>query len=149
MSQTDEQYIKLKAHEYYMRFKNLGLTHERAQDATHLLILALCDQYLKINKDTPEDQQKAMQRFEQLAKGLNDYFHGRDYVEVNIKEIAALKGCHKNPNYNRLLMKYKSFLTAVENLKTGKDKLHNGHSKVGLCAFIEMPIVVPLRSLTM
>lgn len=96
MSQTDEQYIKLKAHEYYMRFKNLGLTHERAQDATHLLILALCDQYLKINKDTPEDQQKAMQRFEQLSKGLNDYFHGRNYVEVNIKEIAALKGCHKN-----------------------------------------------------
>ena len=96
MSQTEEQYIKLKAHEYYMRFKNLGLTHERAQDATHLLILALCDQYLKITKDTPEEQQKARQRFEMLAKGLNDYFHGRKYVEVSIKEIAELKNCHKN-----------------------------------------------------
>lgn len=34
-------------------------------------------------------------------------------------------------------MKYKSFLTAVENVKTGKDKLHNGHSEVGLCSFVE------------
>jgi hypothetical protein len=35
-------------------------------------------------------------------------------------------------------MKYKSFLTAVENLKTGKDKLHNGHCEIGLCTFVEV-----------
>jgi hypothetical protein len=35
-------------------------------------------------------------------------------------------------------MKYKSFLTAVENLKTGKDKLHNGHHVIGLCTFVEV-----------
>jgi len=107
MSQTKEQYIKLLAHDFLMRYKNLGLTWEKAQDAAHILILALCDQYLKVTKDTPKDtpQQKleARQMFEALAKGLNDYRPGRDYVEVSIDEIAALKGCSKS----QILITYK------------------------------------------
>lgn len=96
INQADEYTVKLKAHEYYMRFKNLGLTHEKAQDAAHVLIMTLREQYNKINRDTPEEQQKARDRFDRLAKDLNDYFNGRHYVEININELAEAMHCKKS-----------------------------------------------------
>lgn len=97
---TPEQASKEFAFSLYTRFKNLGLTHQKAQDAAHTCILALTDQYLKLSKgtarDNPDARKKAMENFQRLAKDLNDYFAGRKYVEVPIEEIAALKGCKKD-----------------------------------------------------
>lgn len=93
---TKEQRIKLFAHDLFMRFKNLGITDKKAQDAAIVCILSLCDQYLKLTKDSPDKIAEKQNDFEQLIKGLNDYFPGRNYVEVSIEEIAALKNCKKD-----------------------------------------------------
>lgn len=94
---TPEKYTKLKAHEYIMRFQNLGIPLKKAQDAANLLVMALCDQWLKTNKNaSPELRQKALQNFETLISNINAYLPGRDYITIPIEEIAALKGCKKS-----------------------------------------------------
>jgi hypothetical protein len=93
---TKEQHIKLFAHELFMRFKNLGIPDKKAQDAAIVCILAMSDQYIKITKDTPDKIAEKQADFGQLIKCLNDYFVGRNYVEVPIEEIATLKNCKKD-----------------------------------------------------
>lgn len=90
---TEQQYIKTFAHQLYMRFSNLGITHNKAQNAAITCVLAMVDQYLKITKDTPDKIREQRQRFERLITDINDYFAGRNYINVNIEEIAKLKGC--------------------------------------------------------
>jgi hypothetical protein len=93
---TREQRIKIFSHDLFMRFKNLGIPDKKAQDAAIVCILAMCDQYLKITKDPPDKMAEKQADFGQLIKDLNDYFAGRNYVEVPIEEIAALKNCKKD-----------------------------------------------------
>lgn len=93
---TKEQRTKIFAHELFMRFKNLGIPDKKAQDAAIVCILAMCDQYLKITKDTPDVITQKQYDFTQLIKCLNDFFPGRNYVEVPIEELAALKNCKKD-----------------------------------------------------
>ena len=93
---TKEQRTKLFAHELFMRFKNLGIPDKKAQDAAIVCILALCDQYLKLTKDPPEKIAEKQADFGHLVKCLNDYFPGRNYIEVPIEEITALKNCKKD-----------------------------------------------------
>jgi|SRR6478735_7234646 len=93
---TNEQKSKLFAHELYMRFKNLGITHNKAQNAAITCVLALADQYIKLTKETPEVIAQRRTQFDRLVKDINDYHAGRSYVEVSIEEIAALKGCKKD-----------------------------------------------------
>jgi hypothetical protein len=93
---TKEQYIKLFSHELFMRFKNLGIPDKRAQDAAIVCILALCDQYLKLTNDPPHKIAEKQNDFQQLIKCLNDYFPGRQYVEVQIGEICEWKKCKKD-----------------------------------------------------
>jgi hypothetical protein len=93
---TPEQYTKIKAHEYLMRFKNLGLTWEKSQDCALILVQALADQYLKTTKDTPDRIAYAKQNFDNLISCINAFLKGRDYVEIPIEEIAALKSCKKS-----------------------------------------------------
>jgi S-adenosylmethionine synthetase len=93
---TEEYKLKKRAHDIYMRFLNLGIPHQKAQNAAITCVMALVDQYVKINKDTPEKQIEQRARFEKLINNINDYFAGRKYIEVTIEEIAALKGCNKD-----------------------------------------------------
>jgi hypothetical protein len=79
-----------------MRFKNLGITHNKAQNAAITCVLALTDQYLKLTKESPEAIAQRRAQFDRLVKDINDYHAGRDYVEVPIEEIAALKNCKKD-----------------------------------------------------
>lgn len=95
---TPEYHIKRFAHELYMRFNNLGIPHPKAQNAAVTCVLTMVDQYLKLAKRysfSPEDKQEAKKNFDTLVKNINDYFAGRNYVEVSIEEIAKLKGCSK------------------------------------------------------
>jgi hypothetical protein len=93
---TKEQHIKLFAHDLFMRFKNLGIPDKKAQDSAIVCILAMCDQYLKITTDPPEKIAEKQADFEQLIKCLNDYFPGRNYIEVPIEEITTWKNCKKD-----------------------------------------------------
>lgn len=93
---TKDQRTKLFAHELFMRFKNLGLPDKKAQDAAIVCILAMCDQYLRITNDSPKRIAEKQNDFQQLIKCLNDYLIGRNYVEIPIEEIAALKNCKKD-----------------------------------------------------
>ena len=93
---TKEQHIKLFAHDLFMRYKNLGIPDKKAQDAAITCILAMCDQYLKITNDPPEKKEEKQADFGQLIKCLNDYFPGRNYVEIPIEEITAWKNSKKD-----------------------------------------------------
>lgn len=93
---TPEQYTKLKAHEYLMRFHNMGLTWKKAQDAAIVLVLALCDQYLKTTNDPPDRQAKRRQDFDNLVTCINAFLPARNYIEIPIEELAALKKCKKD-----------------------------------------------------
>jgi hypothetical protein len=93
---TKEQRTKIFAHDLFMRFKNLGIPDKKAQDAAIVCILAMCDQYLKLTQDPPERVAEKQNDFQQLIKSLNDYFPGRNYVEIPISELTALKNCKKD-----------------------------------------------------
>ena len=90
---SEAQYIKSFAHQLYTRFHNLGFTHNKAQNAAITCVYAMIDQYLKMTKDTPVKIKEQERRFQQLIKDINDYFNGRNFVEVHVDEIAKLKDC--------------------------------------------------------
>lgn len=93
---TKEQRIKLFAHELFMRYKHVGLSDKKAQDAAIVCILAMSDQYMKITTDPPEKREEKLADFGQLVKCLNDYLPGRQYTEIPIEEIAAWKNCKRD-----------------------------------------------------
>lgn len=93
---TKEQRTKVFAHDLFMRFKNLCIPDKKAQDAAIVCILAMHDQYLKITTDPPDKQEEKRADFGELIRALNGYFAGRNYIEIPIEELAALKNCKKD-----------------------------------------------------
>jgi hypothetical protein len=70
---TPEKYTKLKAHEYIMCFKNLGISWEKSKLAAIALHLRLKEQYLKHATLTPEQRSKALVNFDRLESDINAY----------------------------------------------------------------------------
>jgi len=55
---TPEKATKLKAHEYIMRFKNMGITWEKSKLAAVVLVLELKQQYFKRFTGTDDERKK-------------------------------------------------------------------------------------------
>ncbi|THU34258.1 hypothetical protein FAM09_24885 [Niastella caeni] len=70
---TAEKAIKLKAHEYIMRFKNVGISWDKSKLAAVVLVLELKQQYFKRFKGTENDIVKAISHFEKLEHDIQAY----------------------------------------------------------------------------
>ena len=108
---TEAQYIKTFAHQLYTRFHNLGITHNKAQNAAITCVLAMVDQYLKMTNDPPDKIKAQQERFTRLIGDINAYFACLNYVEVHIDEIAKIKECKP---YDLRIMGYISPVTPIE-----------------------------------
>ena len=60
---TPEKATKLKAHEYIMRFKNMGISWEKSKLAAIVLVLELKAQYLRRFTGTEEQKQRLLPKF--------------------------------------------------------------------------------------
>jgi hypothetical protein len=70
---TEAKAIKLKAHAYIMKFKNLGISWDKSKLAAVAMALELSDQYFRNFSGTDEARKKSVARYEQLIHDINAY----------------------------------------------------------------------------
>lgn len=70
---TTAKATKLKAHEYIMRFKNVGISWEKSKLAAIVLVLELKAQYFRRFIGTEEQKQNALTHFQRLEHDINAY----------------------------------------------------------------------------
>lgn len=70
---TPEKATKLKAHEYIMRFKNMGISWEKSKLAAVVLVIELKAQYFRRFTGTEDQMNKALAHFERLEHDINAY----------------------------------------------------------------------------
>lgn len=70
---TPEKATKLKAHEYIMRFKNMGISWEKSKLAAVVLVIELKAQYFRRFAGTEDQKKNALAHFERLEHDINAY----------------------------------------------------------------------------
>lgn len=70
---TAEKATKLKAHEYIMRFKNVGISWEKSKLAAVVLAIEIKEKYFKRFKGNEDERKKAIAHFERLEHDIQAY----------------------------------------------------------------------------